>query len=156
MHDTDDVSTSLMNISANFEGRVMNRIYPFHILCIYNSHEKQDYLKRYAKRVISGAKDDLRLFSHEQEGESFIISQTSYQQNQGIFSRIRTQARDDVFNRIATGITAYFLKKYTHLIQSSMSQHWVLRNPQLLNTSVQKIKVLLKENTFLAEETASG
>src|SRR5699024_1127248 len=92
------------------------------------------------------------LFSNKQEGETFIISEASYNQNKELFRKLRLKARDDVFNRIATGISSYFLSEYSNLIQESMSQNPRLKDLNLLDIPVKKINSLLKNNTFLAEE----
>lgn len=155
LNNTDKISRSMMiDISSDLKNHVINRIHHFHILCIYDSREKQNRLKCSAKGIVLGKKCSIPLFSNEQEGETFIISEASYKQNEELFRKLRMTARDDVFTRVATGIAGYFLSEYAGMIQSSMSHHPKLKNLQLLDTSVQKIKSLVKKNTFLAEETA--
>jgi len=148
-----EFSNSMMiDIPRNQQNRIISRINNFHIIYIHDPHQKRNRLKHYAKDIVNGKKNSIPLFSNKQEGETFIISEASYNQNKELFRKLRLKARDDVFNRIATGISSYFLSEYSNLIQESMSQNPRLKDLNLLDIPVKKINSLLKNNTFLAEE----
>lgn len=153
-------SLNEMNLSvpsglpSEVENHVISRIDDFHILCIPDTHYESYYLKEHAKDLLYGNKESIPLFSDALVAKTFIVSESSYNENEALFYTIRKRAREDIITRVASGVTAYFLSEYAELIRSSIPHNPQLKNIELLDVSVRKINKLLKRDTFLAEEAA--
>lgn len=136
------------------ENAIINKIYDFHILYVYNDEKDDNYLKKYAKEIIYGEKETIPLFSNVLEGETFVVTKTAYNQNERLFNVLRQSARDNMFKRLVNGVTASYLSDYANIIETLIPSVPRLKNKELLDISVEKVYTLLEKETFLAEESA--
>src|SRR5699024_9865525 len=150
----DSLNEMNLSVPSEVENHVISRIDDFHILCIPDTQYESYYLKDYAKDLLYGNKESIPLFSDALVAKTFIVSESSYNENEALFYAIRKRAREDIITRVASGVTAYFLSEYAELIRSSIPRNPKLKNIDLLDVSVRKINKLLKSDTFLAEEAA--
>lgn len=147
---TDVITGDNINYSS---GHLVSKINNFHVLCIYDHKGKLDsenMLKALSKDIVKGYKTGVPLFSDRTEAETFIISEQSYQENKELFFKLRIAARNDLTFRIATTVVSHFLQEYGNIIGTSMQHHSKLKDKTLLDTSIQKIESLLRQETFLA------
>src|SRR5690625_4162356 len=88
------------------------------------------------------------------EGVTYIVSKNAYKQNVRLCDTHRQATRDRIFSRLASGITATYLSNYAKIIETSIPSHPKLKNTNLLDLSVEKIYIKLKNETFLNEKNA--
>ncbi|HLR40099.1 MAG TPA: helix-turn-helix transcriptional regulator [Virgibacillus sp.] len=150
----DSLNEMNLSVPSEVENHVISRIDDFHILCIPDTQYESYYLKDYAKDLLYGNKESIPLFSDALVAKTFVVSESSYNENEALFYAIRKRAREDIITRVASGVTAYFLSEYAELIRSSIPRNPKLKNIDLLDVSVRKINKLLKRDTFLAKEAA--
>lgn len=136
------------------ENAIISRIQDFHLVYIYNDKNDINYLKKYAKDIVYGEKESIPLFSNVLEGETFVVTETAYNQNESLFDALRQSARDNIFKRLANGVTASYLSDYANIIETSILSLPKLKNKDLLDISVEKVYTLLEKETLLAEESA--
>src|SRR5699024_6729422 len=140
--------------SSNNESVIINRLNDYHLIHTYSYEKDSNYLKKYAKDIVYGNKESIPLFSSVLEGETFIVSKNAYNQNEKLFDTLRQATRDRIFSRFASGITATYLSNYAKIIETSNPTHPKLKNTNLLDLSVEKIYIKLKNETFLNEKNA--
>ncbi|WP_106498369.1 helix-turn-helix domain-containing protein [Lentibacillus sp. Marseille-P4043] len=143
------------NIVGSF-GYLVEKICNFHVLYINNTketHDSRNILKVFSKDIVRGQKANIPIFRDRTETDTFIIWEQSYQENKDLFLKLRFVARDNLIIRIATIIVADFLEEYKNIIGISMYRHPKLKDKTLLDKAIKKIELLLRNETFLADDT---
>src|SRR5699024_1187556 len=139
---------------SNNESVIINRLNDYHLIHTYSYDTDSNYFTKYSQDIVYGNRGTIPLFSSVLEGETFIVSKNDYKQNEKLFDTLRQATRDRIFSRLASGITATYLSNYAKIIETSIPSHPKLKNTNLLDLSVEKIYIKLKNETFLNEKNA--
>src|SRR5699024_12298104 len=80
-------------LASQVDNHVISRIDDFHILCIPDTHYESYYLKEHAKDLLDGNKEGIPLFSDALVAKTFIVSESSYFENEDLYYTLRKRAR---------------------------------------------------------------
>lgn len=151
--ETDDIffsNESTNHLIRNWSSKVND----FQVLVIYDEEEKHHdngLSNILNKNNIKGSIMNFQIFQDTIESETYIIWQQSYQENKGLFFKLRLNARDQLILRIAKAIVAYLLNKYEEYPETSIKDHPRLNENKYIDQLIQKFDYILKNDTFLAE-----
>src|SRR5690625_5349309 len=85
------------------------------------------------------------------ESQTFIVRQKSYEENKDLFFKLRLNARNELFLRLAEYLITKYLSEYKHQTVSSLGNQPKLKW-DLVKKLFNEFENTLKNDTFLAEE----
>ncbi|WP_342514779.1 helix-turn-helix transcriptional regulator [Sporosarcina sp. FSL K6-1522] len=132
--------------------RWSQKINRFYVLCIYDQAGKLDdhmYKNKIWGKHAHEVPTTISVFSEPGNSSTFIIWDTTYQQSEALFSKLRLEARNELILRIATNLVAYLIKEYETNVKTATTDHPDLKDPHFIEQLIQKFDAFLKTNTFL-------
>lgn len=129
-----------------------NKINDFQVIVLYNQANNYEYKDspNFPSPKVKDGDLNKEIFPLI-ESQTFIVWQKSYEENKDLFFKLRLNARNELFLRLAEYLITKYLSEYKHQTVSSLGNQPKLKW-DLVKKLFNEFENTLKNDTFLAEE----
>ncbi|WHX26923.1 helix-turn-helix transcriptional regulator [Virgibacillus halodenitrificans] len=143
------VTTS--NRSNYLSEKWFDKIKAFQVLVVYDDDSFTNNLYENFHKDVYMDMEVTDIFESNADSDTFVICQQTYQQNKKLFLKLRINARNELILRMAKVIIIYLLKRYKAKSSITLTNQPQFKDTQFIHSLVKQIEVMLKEQTFLAD-----